>query len=159
MLEKLNNKEIEATIHGQLVGRLGCHADGKTYVVPISYAYDGEYLYCRTFEGMKIKMMRKNPNVCFQVDDTRNLSNWKSVICWGEFEELTEPKDRQHAIRQLFNRIVPSISSETMHLTADWPFAVANAEEPEVEGILFRIKLTEKTGSCEITAAAFFGGS
>jgi len=144
MFDKLNKEEIEATINGQLVGRLGCHAEGKTYVVPISYAYDGTYLYCRTFEGMKIDMMRKNPKVCFQVDDTRNLSNWKSVICWGEFEELSEIKDRQQAIQQLLKRTLPSISSETMYLTSDWPFGPADRSELEIKGI------------SEISSAEFF---
>jgi hypothetical protein len=55
----LNPVEIEQLLSKQLVGRIGCHADGVTYVVPISYAYDGEYVYARTFEGMKINMMRK----------------------------------------------------------------------------------------------------
>ena len=83
MFGKLNNEEIEGLIQSQLIGRIGCHADDVTYVVPISYAYDGTYLYGHTYEGMKVDMMRKNPKICFEVDSTRNLANWQSVIGWG----------------------------------------------------------------------------
>ena len=68
MFENLDSGQIENVLSENIVGRLGCHADGKTYVVPVSYAYDDKYIYVRTFEGMKISIMRKNPNVCFQVD-------------------------------------------------------------------------------------------
>jgi len=34
--------------------------------------------------------MRKNPEVCFQLDVIENLASWRSVICWGTFEELTD---------------------------------------------------------------------
>ena len=84
----MNAAEIEQLLQQQLVGRIGCHVDGLTYVVPVSYAYEGNYIYCHALEGMKINMMRKNPDVCFEVDNTKNLANWQSVIAWGSFEEL-----------------------------------------------------------------------
>lgn len=75
MLGKLESKQIEKVLNNNIVGRIGCHADGTTYVVPISYAYDGTYIYGRTMEGMKVNIMRKNPNVCFEVDDMKNMAN------------------------------------------------------------------------------------
>ena len=44
----------------------------------------------RTFEGMKVKMMRENPKVCFQIENLESFGEWQSVTCWGEFEELTD---------------------------------------------------------------------
>ncbi|HUZ60403.1 MAG TPA: hypothetical protein VMU83_16645 [Hanamia sp.] len=44
MFDTLSNKQIIDVISGNVVGKLGCKADGKTYVVPISYAYDGDYI-------------------------------------------------------------------------------------------------------------------
>src|SRR4051812_48063800 len=101
MFGKLNPEEIEELLKQQLIGRIGCHADGLTYVVPVSYAYDGTYIYCHTFEGMKVDMMRKNSNVCFEVDNTKTLSNWKSVVTWGSFEELPAGVSRQEALKVL----------------------------------------------------------
>lgn len=146
MFGKLNTSEIEAVIQQQPVGRIGCHANDLTYVVPISYAYDGTYIYARTFEGMKINMMRKNPRVCFQTDNTNDLSNWQSVILWGVFEEL-EGAERTQALRKLTERTLPIVSSETMHLTPQWPFMPEDTDH--IEGIVFRIRVTEKSGRFE----------
>ena len=104
MVGILNNTQIAKVIIENNIGRLGCHADGITYVVPISYAYDGGFIYARTFEGMKISMMRKNPEVCFQIDEMENMANWKSVIAWGKFKELIESDERNAAVEKLLQR-------------------------------------------------------
>lgn len=143
----LGADDTEILLQQQLVGRIGCHFKDVTYVVPISYAYDGTYIYGHTFEGMKIDMMRKNPKVCFQADDTRDLSNWQSVIVWGEFEELLHEPERSQALQKLTERKLPLISSETMHLTSQWPFK--DEDVSQISGVVFRIRVTEKTGRFE----------
>lgn len=147
MLGKLNDTQIEEVLKKQLFGRIGCHADGVTYIVPISYAYDGVYIYGHTYEGMKMEMMRKNPNLCFEVDIMENMANWNSVIGWGEFEEVTDKREREKGINLLLNRTLPFIYSETMKLTPQWPFPVS--ELGEIKGIIFRFRLKEKTGRFE----------
>src|SRR4029078_13459162 len=37
---ELSRGEIDEFLRGQRIARLGCHADGVTYVVPLIYAYD-----------------------------------------------------------------------------------------------------------------------
>jgi nitroimidazol reductase NimA-like FMN-containing flavoprotein (pyridoxamine 5'-phosphate oxidase superfamily) len=153
MFEKMKAAEIEQLLQQQLVGRIGCYADGIIYVVPVSYAYDGNYIYCHTFEGMKINMMRKNPELCFEVDNTKNLANWQSVIAWGSFEELPDGNNRNEAIRILRERKLPILSSQTMQLGSQWPFV---SEGDKIDGIVFRVYLKEKTGRSERSAEASF---
>ena len=83
MIGKLTEQEIETLLFAQVLGRLGCHHDHVTYVVPISYAYDGNYIYCHTRDGMKVQMMRQNPNVCFEVESFNDNANRQTVIAWG----------------------------------------------------------------------------
>ena len=147
MFDTLSNKQIIDVISGSVIGRLGCHADGKTYVVPISYAYDGDYIYGRTFEGMKLSMMRKNPHVCFQVDKMEDMSDWESVILWGTFEEITGEEERKKGLKILQSRILPNISSETLKFTPEWPFPTNDFNR--IDGIVFRIHIKEMTGRCE----------
>lgn len=154
MFGNLNTVQIDTLLHNQLIGRIGCHADDRTYVVPVSYAYDGAYIYAHSFKGMKINMMRKNPQVCFEVDNTKDLANWQSVICWGEFEELTTEEGKNLALEKLNKRILPILSSETMHITPEWPFPANHHER--VGGIFYRIKITDKTGRFERSADEFF---
>ena len=147
MFGNLDSVEIEDLLHHETIGRIGCYADETIYVVPISYAYDGNYVYACTKEGMKVNMMRKNPKLCFEVDSLSDLGNWKSVIGWGEFEELIEEPGRKMALNILHQRILPMSSSATAVLSAEWPFAPDNLET--IKGVVFRIKLTKKTGKFE----------
>ncbi len=153
MFGKLSTPEIEALINHQSLGRIACHADDKTYIVPVSYAYDGAYLYGHTYEGMKINMMRKNPNICFEVDNTKNLANWQSVVAWGVFEELPKGAEWDKAVKRLEERALPILHSETMQLTPEWPFP---SDGEGVKGIIFRIHLTEKTGRFERSEDEYF---
>jgi len=153
MFGNLNAAEIENLLRQEITGRIGCHADDVTYVVPISYSYDGTYIYARTFEGMKLNMMRKNPSVCFQVDHMQNMANWQSVIAWGKFEELTEKQLRNNALKHLIDRHVPLIASKTVQLTAEWPFPAVDLEV--IKGVVFRIKVEKKTGRFERNEESF----
>ena len=74
MIGEMELKDIESLLKSQITGRIACHAGGITYIVPMSYAYDGEYIYGHAFDGMKIRMMRKNPQICFQTDKMENPS-------------------------------------------------------------------------------------
>ena len=155
MFGKLSTEQIEELLKRQFIGRIGCHADDTTYVVPVSYVYDGSYIFGRTDEGMKINMMRKNPKVCFEIDDTRDLTNWQSVIAWGEFEELKEGRERDDALQKLTARTLPVITtSEKMHISPLWPFSTEDTST--IPGVVYRIRLTEKTGRYEKSSNEFF---
>lgn len=147
MFGKLNDGETEALLFSQATGRVGCHAAGTTYIVPISYAYDGAYIYGHTSEGQKLNFMRSNPKVCFEVDSLTDMANWQTVICQGIFEELTEGTERNKALKILLDRNLPFIASKAVQLTEHWPFAPADVTA--IPGVVYRILLTEKTGRFE----------
>jgi len=149
-LGKLTSAEIEKLLTKEVIGRIGCTDGQMVYVVPISYAYDGEYVYCHTHEGQKVNIMRKNPIVCFEVDHLQNMANWQSVIAHGRFEELKEGERRKNALQRLHERILPLVSSETTHLSKDWPFP--SKELDKIGGVTFRIRLEEKSGRFEASA-------
>jgi nitroimidazol reductase NimA-like FMN-containing flavoprotein (pyridoxamine 5'-phosphate oxidase superfamily) len=88
---ELSSTEIDEFLRGQRIARLGCHADGTTYVVPLIYAYDNGAVVSVTTEGRKTAMLRENPRVCVEVDeyDADSKGSWRSVIAYGNFEELT----------------------------------------------------------------------
>ncbi len=88
MIEELDSGEVDAFLRRQLVGRVGCHTEGRTYVVPVIYVWDGECVYVQSVDGRKIRMMRANPEVCFEVDEYEQDGSWRSVIVEGVYEEL-----------------------------------------------------------------------
>lgn len=147
MFGTLDDKQIEQLLKSQLLGRLGCHVNGLTYVVPLSYAYKDGYIYCHTQEGLKISMLRENNQLCFQVDDATDLANWQSVICWGEFEELTEEDAKRNALVILNKRNFPVTTTQKMRINQEWPFGDTTMEK--LKGIFFRIKIKNQTGRYE----------
>jgi uncharacterized protein len=87
---ELSPREVDAFLRGQRIARLGCHAGGVTYVVPLIYAYEDGAVVAVTTEGRKTAMLRENPRVCVEVDeyDTDGKGSWRSVIAHGTYEEL-----------------------------------------------------------------------
>lgn len=148
MLGELNATQIEDLLKALPTGRIGCHADGVTYVVPVNYVYDGTNLYIHSAKGMKIDMMRKNPEVCFQADAITNLRNWESIICWGRFQEITDLFEREFAMQRIVNKVMPLMRDESAQPSHGF-ITDANEVGDNVELILYKIVLTKKTGRFE----------
>lgn len=140
MLGTLDEKQIEHLLRSETVGRIGVHADGRTYVVPTSFVYDGDAIYGHTAEGMKLRMMRKNASVCFEVDHIDDMANWRTVIAWGTYEELSGDVAIA-AMNLLRSRLAPITSSETAG-------PAGRAARDGIE-VAYRIRLTERTGRFE----------
>ncbi len=150
MYGDLDAEQIEAILKHNAVGRLGCHAQGKTYIVPIGYAYDGDAIYSYSGSGMKVEMMRENPDVCFQVDHFASLTNWKSVICWGRFEEL-HGKEAEHGVAVLKRHLQDlTIQDESMITYGQRIVAETAATGAPKQAVVYRIRLAEKTGRYEL---------
>ncbi|MCO5948618.1 pyridoxamine 5'-phosphate oxidase family protein [Mucilaginibacter flavidus] len=148
MLRELNNIQIEALLKDQLIGRIGCHVAGVTYIVPINYVYDGVNIYCHSAKGMKIDMMRENPEVCFEVDSIKDITNWQSVILWGKFEEITELDEKRKVLQKLIDRVNPYILDDSVtreHCFVDDESDVGTT----VELIMYKINVQKKTGRFE----------
>ncbi|MBK9714467.1 MAG: pyridoxamine 5'-phosphate oxidase family protein [Kouleothrix sp.] len=139
----LPDDEIDQVLRAEVVGRIGCHASGKTYVVPVLYAYDGAHIYGHSSEGMKLRMMRANPAVCFEVDHMAGPTDWHSVIAWGQFEELHGDAADQ-AERLLIDRMRPLLADRT---TAPTPAPGAGPEARRA--VVYRITLSERSGRRE----------
>ena len=103
MISELSRAEIDELLREQVVGRIGCHTGGLTYVVPVIYACDGDGLYVASIEGKKARMMRENPSVCFEVDEYDGAGSWRSAIVQGVYEEL-DGTDAQAALALLADR-------------------------------------------------------
>ena len=85
-------------------GHLGCALEGRPYVVPMHYTFDGKELYFYATEGMKTQFMNGNPQVCLQVEEITDSSHWSSVVILGRAERLIDSKEIERAVSQLTER-------------------------------------------------------
>lgn len=150
MLGTLTQGQIEQVLQRNILGRLACSMANRLYIIPILFAYRNSELYAQSRDGLKIQMMRSNPEVCFHVDEIDNQLNWRSVICWGTYEEIVNRTEQDEALAALDERFEPLLTSESAlrPLEHGNPRFVEKTQRP----ILFRIRITEKTGRFEKTS-------
>jgi len=133
-----------------VTGRLACSNGQKLYIVPISYAFNGNYLLAHSRPGMKIDMMRERPQVCFQVDEIEDHMNWRSVVLWGSYEEITDRRERYYAMKFLVSRLIHQEVSETAGISDMSDELDQEPPTPEPRPIVYRIRIKEKTGRFEL---------
>lgn len=95
MIVDLTKAECEKIVAANRYAHMACCDGDEPYLVPITYVYDGGFFYGFTHEGRKIELLRKNPKMCVQVENVKGEREWESAMCWGLFEEVTDPKSIQ----------------------------------------------------------------
>jgi|GEM_PF-859759 len=132
----LGDDAIENLLQHALVGRIACcdhgksDGDGRPFLVPLAYGYDGEAAYAMSRLGRKIRIMREQPLVSFEVDEATAEDRWSSVIADAVYEEITDPEEQQRALQIIAKGGEPPVASP--------------------ESIIFRLRMTRKTGRYEI---------
>ena len=142
-LGRLREDQIEDVLRTATIGRIGCRDGDSVYVVPISFVCDGGCVYGHSAEGRKLTLMRATPEVCFEVEDVRGPSDWRSVIAWGMFEELHGDEART-ALDLLASRFAP-LGTRPEPGTPPPSHGHSTSMPP----VLFRIRLLSTTGRFE----------
>lgn len=139
---ELSRDECLSLLKTGRVGRLAMTDGGQPYVVPISFAFDGEALYGFTLPGRKLELMRADARVALLVESHAADGAWQSVLVEGRFEELPDAvgtkREREKAIQALIER-------------PDWwlPGALKPMYPPQVDDrrhVFFRIRIERLSG-------------
>ncbi len=123
---------LEEILSKAMVCRLGLCEGNQPYVVPLCFGYKDNALYFHCAEqGKKLDILRKNNNVCFEVDIDHQLiksgqaCNWgikyKSVIGFGKAVFIKDAELKAKAldiIMQQFSKGTFEISEEAIKNTA-----------------------------------------
>jgi uncharacterized protein len=113
--EITEKSEIEAVIHKAIICRVGLSDDNIPYIVPCCFGYQDNAIYVHgSLEGMKINILRKNQNVCFEFDinteiiENENACEWgmkyQSVIGFGRAVFLKGLEDKRKALDIIMNQ-------------------------------------------------------
>ena len=141
--EITDTNEMQKIIKKAQVCRMGLSDEGRPYIVPMCFGYgnDTVYFHCAA-QGMKIDILRGNPQVCleFEADITLESSDkacdwdmhYKSVIAFGKAEFVTDLAEKKKALGLLMGQY-----SDT---TFEFP-------EQAVKHItIIKVPITEMTG-------------
>lgn len=104
-IREMTGEECRGALASVGFGRLACARENRPYIVPVSFAVDGRYIYLFSMPGQKIEWMRSNPHVCLEMDSVKSRNDWTSVVAFGQYEELADTpesqSDRLHALEVL----------------------------------------------------------
>ena len=94
-VKEMTCEEIDQFLTCARIGRLGMVLQNGPYVVPMGFAYSDRKVFFHTCsKGLKMETLRKNPNICFEVDEALSDATMsKSVIIFGT-AEIIEDKQR-----------------------------------------------------------------
>lgn len=139
MIRELSQDKARELLRRGRIARLACIADNEPYVVPVNYVFDGEGVLIHSLPGRKVTAMRANPRVCLQVDEIEGELDWKSVLAFGSYEEITGAEARGQAMNRLLSSF-PKLTPVESCMADD-----AGTPAP----IVFRIRVDRINGLCE----------
>jgi nitroimidazol reductase NimA-like FMN-containing flavoprotein (pyridoxamine 5'-phosphate oxidase superfamily) len=143
----MTTAEIENVLQSQSICRLACNDIKFPYLIPLSYFYDGKYIYCQSQNGKKIELMQKNPNVSILVDIIGSMRNYKSVIINGEYQALNGI-EADEARKLLFEQIFSLMTTTRIHHFEHQESGKIDDSE-RIKVNMFRIKILSSTGRKE----------
>ena len=98
-------EELRRILEGARVCRVAMVDRGLPYLVPLSFALDGDDLVLHSASsGRKLDALRRNPAVCFEVEagvevlvgssPCETTQRFRTVIGFGEAEFVEDPAER-----------------------------------------------------------------
>jgi nitroimidazol reductase NimA-like FMN-containing flavoprotein (pyridoxamine 5'-phosphate oxidase superfamily) len=145
-----NRQVVEELLHNAPVCRIGLapgaggtDGNGYPYVLPVHFVYsEGRILIHTAREGRKIDMLRKNPELCVEIDEYLGLtpaekacgygSRYRSLIAFGRAKFVEAEEEKRRALQMLMEK----------YTGRSFDFS---ARDVETVGII-EIKLDEITG-------------
>ncbi len=100
---------IEKILEEEMVCRIALCEGDRPYIVPMNFGYKDGYLYLHSArEGRKIDILKKNKNLCFQIDRDCEVTgagapcNWSmrycSVVGFGKAMFVENIKEKIEAL-------------------------------------------------------------
>lgn len=149
-IHEMTRKECWEALTRMKFGRIACARDNQPYVVPLNFAFDGQYLYGFTTLGKKVEWMRANPKVCFEIDEVKSHNYWMSVIVFGHYEELPDKPEFTEARQRAYSFIQKRVMW--------WEPAYISQEHRtnphSLTPIFFRIRVEQVTGHRAVSDVA-----
>ncbi|MEO5568952.1 MAG: pyridoxamine 5'-phosphate oxidase family protein [Gemmatimonadaceae bacterium] len=139
----LKPAECRGLLRRHHVGRIAFTFKDRVDIEPISYVFNGQWLYARSAIGTKLRVLRRHPWVAFEVDEVDGAFDWRSVVVHGTVYFLSDGPGTRAAYTRAM-KILRTLDPRA--LTADDPV-------PE-RSIVFRIYVDDIAGRAATTRRA-----
>ncbi len=107
--EITDKSAIEEILSQSGICRIGMIDNRLPYVLPFNYGYKNNHIYIHCAStGKKIDLLRKNPKVCFEIEQNAGIvkndkackweTTYRSIVGYGTIEILTDFTQKQKGL-------------------------------------------------------------
>ncbi len=125
---RYDEETIHAILDAGLVGHVGLVEDGHPIVIPVAYARDGDSVLIHGSPASRmLRTFKKGAPACLTVTHLDGLvlarsafhhsMNYRSVILFGEMEEIGDPEEKMAALDRITEALVPGRSQALRPMT------------------------------------------
>jgi uncharacterized protein len=118
--EITNLSEIDAILQSALICRIGIFNNKYPYVVPVNFGYLNNEIFIHSANtGLKLELIKLNPNVCFEIDcnveviKNEKACNWttiyKSIIGFGKANIVGKYEEKIIGLNAIMEKYSPGI--------------------------------------------------
>lgn len=123
-----DRSEMEEILLAANVGRLGICWNGQPLIIPVNFAYENGAIYFHGSDpGLRTESLRKNPNVCFEVDETLGTvpapvpceydTAYRSVVAFGTAQVLSSPAEKMLPLRLIVSKYAGQEEARSLTLS------------------------------------------
>jgi len=142
MFGELTPDEIDVLLREEIVARIAyIDRRGLPCIVPVNYAYDGAAVFGYSLTCTKLETLQANAQVCVEIDNIHNATDWRSAIVRGTFETLQGP-EAIDAVARISERL-KCVATAT---GAPAPAAQTFVRRKGGDGMAYRIRVDQKSG-------------
>jgi len=122
-MKNMSANEISKFLDEWTWGTLIAIDHNKPYAIELSYATDGEFIYCGSMPGGRMaRCIKDNDQVVFKICDcSKDTSRFRAVIVEGPVKKLTQKDEIVKGLRVLYKKLgIPEsrIEPRSAQLTA-----------------------------------------
>jgi hypothetical protein len=108
-------KVIESILEKAIICRIGLCDGNMPYIVPMNFGYKNKTIYLHSAkDGKKMEILKRNNNVCFEVDVEAKLktagiackfgTKYKSVVCFGKAHFIESAEEKKKAFDVIMSK-------------------------------------------------------
>ncbi|KJS22029.1 MAG: hypothetical protein VR72_08060 [Clostridiaceae bacterium BRH_c20a] len=105
---------LHNVIDNTKVCRIGLVNDNLPYVIPLSFGFDGDYIYFHSAtSGEKVEILKKNNNVCIEFEQDISIiehekpcrwgAHYLTVVVHGTADIIIDPVEKSYGLNQIFS--------------------------------------------------------
>lgn len=145
-MKDLSKHESMHVLKTNYIGHLAFIWENQPYVLPITYYYSeaDNCLISYSSEGHKMDAMRLNRSISLGVTEIDSVSNWKSILVYGTFQEVdgTHAKEQLHKFTTGVKRIMEVKEDKHPQKVNDFSNRTGSKSSP----VIYRINVTDISG-------------